>query len=149
MVAFCIIDLIAIHADQSLILQIVVFSMTLLALIIIWSLYIRSSIASYKEKKKQGVKNSEENFNFLERALLCPLLALMWPLKQLMKLTSSSSTNTRIMPVTVPRQTVPRQKSIEEKTKELEKLRIEIERQRSVHDGWDMSSEDENEGRSF
>ena len=74
----------------------------------------------------------------------------MWPLKQLMKLTSSSGTNTRIMPVTVPRQTVPRQRSnIEEKTKELEKLRIEIERQRSQHDEWDSSSEDENGVRSF
>ena len=149
-VAFCVIDLIAIHADQNLILQIVVFSMTLLALLIIWFLCIRSSLASAKERKRKGVKNTEEDFNFLEKVVLCPLLALMWPMKQLMKLTSSSSNTTRILPVTMPRRTVLREAStIEEKTKELDKLRIEIERQRSQHEEWDSSSEDENGARSF
>ena len=41
------------------------------------------------------------------------------------------------------------EKTIEEKTVVLDKLRTESERQQSVHDDWDSSSEDENGGRSF
>ena len=147
-VYFCIVDLIAIHANNSMPLQITVFVLTLLALIILWSLFIRASRSASKEarlKRDRGESSEMYNdLNGLERALLCPLLALMWPIKKLMALgrskrtprsSNSSSSATKIQ---------PRQKSeiemVSEKAKRLEHLSRQLSQQMS---GSEKTTEEE------
>jgi hypothetical protein len=165
-VYFCIVDLIAMHANDSMPLQITVFVLTLIALIILWSLFIHASRNASKEAKLKVDSGDSSSamyghLNGLERALLCPLLALMWPIKKLMALvrskrrpksssSSSSSSATKVQPA--------RQKSevetVGEKTEKLKQLREQqvsqqiggseknIEEDDDSDDDWDDDDEE-------
>jgi len=127
-VYFCILDLIAIHADNDLVLQIIVIGMTLLALIGLGSLYFRSRLQMRKQSNGQRTY-AGYNFSALERTLLFPLLMLIWPMQALGALCTCKSKR-RVAHGT---KVLPREKSGEEgslprvRTPRLHELRGQME----------------------
>ena len=128
-VYFCIVDLIAIHADNDLVLQIIVIVMTLLALVGLGSLYFRSRLQMRKQSNGQRETYAGYNFSALERTLLFPLLMLIWPMQALAALCTCKSKR-RVAHGT---KVLPREKSGEKdslprvRTPRLQKLREQME----------------------
>jgi hypothetical protein len=128
-VYFCILDLIAIHADNSVALQIIVIVMTLLALVGLGSLYLRSRLRMRKQSNGPRETYAGHNFSALERTLLFPLLMLIWSMQALGALCTCKSKR-RVAHGT---KVLPREKSGEEdslprvRTPRLHELRGQME----------------------
>jgi len=156
-VYFCIVDLIAIHADNSVALQIIVIVMTLLALVGLGSLYFRSRLQMRKQSNGQRETYAGYNFSALERTLLFPLLMLIWPMQALGALCTCKSKRrvahgTKVLPReqsgeegSLPRVRTPRLHELREQMEMANRGKGGNQRDSTLEVKEDDNEEDENE----